>query len=125
MIPRLRAATLVAKPNHYFSYAELTAAGAMTSGEGTLWADGYNASAASGVAKRPPAMAAMNRLAPSPAPAWSSTAPVTRATKKTAQRIDRMPEDSLHEIDGIATKQGDKRLPDCLWQGRRTGRRRV
>ena len=39
MIPRFRAATLVAKPRHYFSYAELTAAVAMTSGEGTLWAD--------------------------------------------------------------------------------------
>jgi len=47
-----------------------------------------------------------------PAPAWSSTARVTRATKKTAERIDRMPEDSLHEIDGIATEQGKKRLPD-------------
>ena len=41
MIPRFRAATRVAKPKRYFSYVELTAAVAMTSGEDTLRADGY------------------------------------------------------------------------------------
>src|SRR5215510_796706 len=44
----------------------------------------------------------LRRPAPLPAPACSSTTPVTRTTKKTAERIDRMPEDSLQEIDGIA-----------------------
>jgi hypothetical protein len=50
--------------------------------------------------------------------------PLTGATEKAAERVDRVAEDAMHEIDGIAAKQGEERLPGRRRQ-RRAGRRRV